>query len=129
MLDSPQIVATHASDPPVERVLERVFAPLHKRALGLAVGLTAALIVFLLTGFHVITRPDNGLPIKLLREYFYGYEVTWRGAFIGLWWGFVAGFAAGWFVAFLRNLAVSTGLLVIRTKTLLTQATDFLDHI
>jgi hypothetical protein len=124
----PGMVAQRGSARPVN-VLVRVFAPLHKRAFGLAVGLTSALFLFLVTAFHVIARPVDALPIWLLSHYFYGYHVTWRGAFIGGWWAFVAGFAAGWFVAFLRNLAVATWILVIRAKATFAQANDFLDHI
>lgn len=118
-----------SSDPdPVNRVLARAFAPIHKRALGVAVGLTVALAVFAFTVFHIIARP-NDLPIDLMGQYFYGYDGTWRGAFIGMWWGFVAGFAAGWFLAFLRNFAVATWIFVVRTKASLAQTKDFLDHI
>jgi hypothetical protein len=113
----------------VNRVLARVFAPLHKRALGTAVGVTAGLAVFLVTAFHVIVRPVDGPPLWLLDQYFYGYSVTWAGAFVGLWWAFVAGFAAGWFFAFVRNLALAIWIFVIRTKASLAQTRDFLDHI
>jgi hypothetical protein len=113
----------------VNRVVQYAFAPMHKRALGLAFGLTAGLVVFAMTAFHVIARPADGLSIGLLSQYFYGYDVSWRGAFVGLWWAFVAGFAAGWFLAFLRNLALATWLFVIRAKASLAQTKDFLDHI
>ncbi len=113
----------------VHQALEHAFAPLHKRALGLAFGFTVGLLVFLATAFHLIAQPVDGPPIWLLAQYFYGYEVSWRGAFIGLWWGFVAGFAGGWFMAFLRNLAVAIWIFVIRTKASLAETRDFLDHI
>jgi len=121
-------MAGQAGTVPVERVLERMFAPLHKRALGLAVGLTFGALVFLVTVFHVIVRPGT-VPIGLLSQYFYGYQITWKGAFVGLWWAFVAGFAAGWFIAFLRNLALATWLILIRARSIFSQADDFLDHI
>jgi hypothetical protein len=110
-------------------VLQRVFAPLHKMALGLAVGLVAGLGIFLLTAFHVIVQPPDALNIWLLSHYFYGYEVSWRGAFIGFWWAFVAGFAAAWFLAFLRNLALAIWIFAVKTKAELNQTSDFLDHI
>jgi hypothetical protein len=110
-------------------VLQRVFAPLHKLALGLAVGLTAGLGVFGLTAFHVIAQPPDALNIALLGEYFYGYDVTWHGAFIGFWWAFVSGFAAAWFLAFLRNLALAVWIFAVKAKAELNQTSDFLDHI
>jgi hypothetical protein len=112
----------------VNRVLAQAFAPLHKRALGVAVGLTVALVVFVFTAFHIIAGPID-MPVGLLSQYFYGYDTTWRGAFIGMWWGFVSGFAAGWFMAFLRNFAVATWIFVVRAKASLAQSRDFLDHI
>jgi hypothetical protein len=122
-----RMVAPSDSDS-VNRVLERAFAPLHKRALGVAVGATVAMVVFAVTVFHIIARPID-IPIDLASQYFYGYDTTWRGAFIGVWWGFVSGFVAGWFLAFLRNFMVATWIFVVRTKASLAQTQDFLDHI
>src|SRR5690348_3283337 len=110
-------------------ILTRAFAPVHKLALGIAAGLTAGAIVFLLTAFQIVARPAGGPQLWLLGEYFYGYDVTWRGAVVGLWWGFVAGFAAGWFIAFCRNLSVAIWVFTIRTKAALRESADFLDHI
>lgn len=114
---------------PVAEVLTRAFAPLDKRALGAAVGLTAAVCLFLLTAFHILMVPDGELPLWLLGQYFYGYDVTWPGAFLGAWWSLVAGFAAGWFLAFLRNFMVATWIFFIRARAELTETSDFLDHI
>ena len=114
---------------PVDVVLARAFAPLHKRVFGTVIGLTVAAGVFLVTAFHVIAQPPGGLSLQLLAHYFYGYEVTWRGAVIGAWWGFVAGFVAGFFAAFVRNLAIAVWLFSVRTKAHLAETRDFLDHI
>lgn len=121
-------MAVPAETDSVNRVLAQAFAPMHKRALGVSVGLTVALLVFGVTAFHVIARPSDA-PLDLLSQYFYGYSATWRGAFIGMWWGFVAGFAAGWFLAFVRNFAVATWVFIVRAKASLAQSSDFLDHI
>lgn len=125
---SPQQMTAPTDADSVQRALTRAFAPLHKRALGVAVGLTFALIVLVVTIFHMIARPTD-VPIDLLSQFFYGYDTTWRGALIGVWWGFVAGFSAGWFLAFLRNFSVATWLFVVRAKASLAQSSDFLDHI
>lgn len=117
-----------ATQEPIELVLARAFAPMHKRVLGVSVGLTAALLIFLLTAFHIIARP-NGLAIEPLSAFFYGYEVTWRGAFIGAWWAFVAGFVGGWFAAFMRNFVIALWLMVVRMRANMNEARDFLDHI
>jgi len=102
---------------------------MHKRAFGIALGATAGTLIFLVTAFHLIVNPANALNISLLGQYFYGYEVTWRGAFAGLAWGFATGFVAGWFVAFVRNLVVTVTVFTLRTRAELEQTSDFLDHI
>jgi len=114
---------------PLTNLLESAFAPLHKRALGVATGLTAGLGILLVTVFHLLVRPPNAPPIELLAQYLYGYEITWSGALVGSWWGFVVGFVGGWFVAFVRNFALATWIFVIRTRAELAQTRDFLDHI
>ena len=68
---------------PLERTLRRSLAPYHKRALGMASGIVAALTVFALTVFHKVAAPPEAANIDLLAQYFYGYDVTWRGAFVG----------------------------------------------
>lgn len=115
--------------PPVPFVLHRAFAPMHKRAFGLAVGCVSSLFVFAITAFHILAAPPTAANLELLGQFFYGYQVDWLGAFIGAWWGGVAGFVAGWFIAFLRNFALATWLLVIKAKADLSQTRDFLDHI
>ena len=55
--------------------------------------------------------------------------MTWRGAVIGAWWAFVAGFVAGWFAAFLRNLWCAIWLTNVRIKAHLHETRGFLDQI
>ena len=114
---------------PPEVAPELAFAPLHKRALGMAVGATAGLLVFVFTLFHLIVQPAEGPNVGLLAEYFYGYSVSIQGAVVGLLWGLFSGFVAGWFLAFTRNLAVATSIFISRTRAELQATRDFLDHI
>ena len=109
--------------------LTYAFAPVHKRALGVAVGVVFGGLLFAVTAFHVVTRPAEAPPLELLAQYFYGYTVTWQGAFVALFWGGVSGFVLGWFAALARNLAVSIAVFVFKTKANLRQTADFLDHI
>lgn len=121
-----------SSDPgvtPLPDAIALAFAPMHKRAFGIAVGTASGLFVFLITVFHLLVEPEPGLNLWLLRQYFYGYQVTWRGAFIGAFWGFFSGFIAGWFVAFSRNLVIAVSLFLSRTRAELRATRDFLDHI
>lgn len=114
--------------PALPRQLALAFAPIHKRALGTAVGITSGVLLFAVTAFHVIARPDSS-GLYLLNQYFYGYEISWRGAFIGLFWGFITGFVAGWFLAFVRNFMTALFIFVVRARAELVQTADFLDHI
>ena len=109
--------------------LSFAFSPIHKSALGVAVGMVSGLAVFGLTVFHVVLHPTEGPNLALLAQYFYGYDVSWRGAFLGLVWGFVSGFVFGWFGAFVRNLTVALQVFRLRTKAQRAQTADFLDHI
>ncbi len=105
------------------------FAPLHKRAFGIAIGVAIGLSFFLATVMFLLNPPDQGAGFGLLSQYFAGYEVSWSGALVGFFWGFVIGFVGGWFVAFCRNLVIAFSIFMIRAKSELSQTRDFLDHI
>lgn len=113
----------------VEQQLSLAFAPLHKRAFGAAIGLACALSVIAVTLVHVLTQPVTAIDLSLLRHYFYGYEVSLKGAFIGGFWAFVAGFSAGWFLAFCRNFVIAVSVFLTRARAELQATRDFLDHI
>src|SRR5688572_33389876 len=105
-----------------------LFAPVDKRAFGVAIGTVTGLGIFTITAIDLLRgTPWRGLA--LLAQYFAGYDLTWDGALIGLAWGFAVGFAAGWFVAFTRNLAMAVSLFILRTRAELDTTRDFLDHI
>ena len=109
--------------------LALAFAPLDKLAFGVAVGVATGLVVFSATAVYLLRGAPARPHLALLGEYFYGYTASWRGAVIGLLWGFGVGFVAGWFSAFCRNLALATSLVLLRARSELTQTRDFLDHI
>ena len=116
-------------DEPLPADLALAFAPVHKRAFGVAVGMVSGLLVFAATAVYLLRGGHEPLNLALLGEYFYGYTVSWRGAVIGMLWGSAVGFVAGWFLAFCRNLALATLIWVLRTRNELAQTRDFLDHI
>lgn len=125
----PRTAENAVTDVEMERALLLAFAPVHKRAFGVAVGLVAGLLVFAATAVRLLVGPEGRTDMSLLAQYFAGYSESWRGAFVGLGWGFVVGFVAGWFAAFVRNLAMAVWLLVARTRADLAATRDFLDHI
>jgi hypothetical protein len=119
-----------SGDPDTDELV-MAFAPLHKRAFGTALGAAAGVFMFALTAIHVLRNPEPGsaMNLQLLSNYFYGYTPTWKGAFVGAFWGFVVGFVGGWFVAFCRNLVIAVSIFVTRTRAELRATRDFLDHI
>ncbi len=120
-----------SSEPAEElpRAATLLFAPLDKRAFGVAIGVATGLVVFLATVLDLTLNSTPWLGLSLINQYFLGYSVSWPGAFLGLAWGFVAGFCAGWFVAFMRNLVLAISLFILQTRAELDDTRDFLDHI
>jgi hypothetical protein len=114
---------------PVISAMLFAFAPLHKRAFGVATGVASALVIILLTLAGMFLPGAEEFPLGLLREYFRGYSVSWSGAVIGAAWGFVVGFVGGWFAAFCRNLALAISAFLIRTRAEYDSTREFLDHI
>jgi hypothetical protein len=139
MMTVPRLVQ-HDSDPTVaprsatqeeqlSEALELAFAPLHKRAFGIALGCAGALAMTVLTLAVLVTDRANQFSLGLLGQYLFGYDVTWPGVFIGAAWGFVVAFVAGWFFAFCRNAVLAVTAFAIRTRAELSETRDFLDHI
>lgn len=122
-------IAVTPDESPVISAMLFAFAPLHKRAFGVATGVAGAIFMVGVTvaGMYV---PDAGdFPLELLGQYFQGYAVSWPGAAIGAAWGFATAFVAGWFAAFCRNLALAISAFLIRTRAELESTRGFLDHI
>ncbi len=124
------ITPSHSQDMdeiPPELVL--AFAPVHKMHFGAACGVAAALLVVTLTMIHVVRSPESGYPLNLLAQFFSGYSVSPGGAIVGGLWAAFAGFFAGWFLAFSRNFAIAVTVFLVRTRAMLQNNRDFLDHI
>jgi hypothetical protein len=117
------------SEMPADRELALAFAPVHKRAFGIAIGTALAVAVLLATAAAVVLDPAGGFNMELLAEYFAGYSLSWTGAVIGAAWAFFVGFVAGWFTAFVRNLVVAAWVFLVRTRAELAATREFLDHI
>jgi hypothetical protein len=122
-------MALDASEAALNDQLALAFAPLHKRNFGIAIGAACGLLVLAVTLVHVLTKPAEAPDLALLGYYFYGYDVSIRGAIVGGFWGFVAGFVGGWFVAFCRNLVIAVSVFLTRARAELQSTRDFLDHI
>lgn len=113
----------------VPQELLLAFAPLHRAALGVAVGVVCGGGLFLLTVLEVVRGGYPQPNLMLFRQFFIGYDVTYQGALIGLSWGFGIGFALGWVFALLRNFSIWIWLTIIRSRAEMEQYGDFLDHL
>jgi NhaP-type Na+/H+ or K+/H+ antiporter len=75
---------------------------------GVLAGLVIGLGIFIATNWLVLKGGEVvGPHLSLLSQFLIGYEVTFTGSLIGLAYGFVGGFAAGYFVASLYNWLAS----------------------
>jgi hypothetical protein len=103
-----------------------MFPRIHAGALGAAVGLTAGVALCLLTVVEVLL--DSEMPLGLLSWYLIGYHPTWSGALVGLAWGTVIGFAAGWLLGTVHNATIGAWVLVLRARTDLSRTRNVLDQ-
>jgi hypothetical protein len=92
--------------PPIseDERLARAVVRLNGTVMGLAFGAAAGLALFVATNWLVLKGGDPvGPHLGLLGQFFIGYSVTFAGSFIGLAYGFVTGFFAGWIMARIYN--------------------------
>jgi hypothetical protein len=76
-------------------------------AVAVSLGLVVGALLWLATAVLLWRGGENiGMHLALLGVFLPGYEVTWTGAWIGLFWGFVAGALSGLVVygAYARRL-------------------------
>jgi hypothetical protein len=105
------------------------FAPIHRRALGVACGsvlgglLSIGTLILVVQGYH------RAFSLDLLGQFFWGYSVSWQGVFIGFLWGMAVGFIFGWSLALIRNAAVWIWLTMIRSRAEMNEYSDLLDHL
>jgi len=74
---------------------------------GVVTGVVAGLGLFVATNWLVIKGGDVvGPRLSLLNQFFPGYEVSFLGSFIGLFYAAAVGFIAGYTVAVIYNFLV-----------------------
>ena len=78
------------------QAVQKAFQRVSEQGWGLAIGLLAALGLFLATVILVLKGgPNPGPHLGLLGIYLPGYSVTWLGAFIGAAYAFFIGYGVG----------------------------------
>jgi hypothetical protein len=105
------------------------FAPLHKAAFGVAVGVVCGLALALATAGDLVLDPQRRIGLDLVSQYFYGYSVSPMGIIVGFLWAAAVGVVGGWFMAFSRNAIMAMWVLYFRARADWMATGDFLDHI
>jgi protoporphyrinogen oxidase len=119
-------VAEHAIS---DNVLIKAFSRVDKLACATSVGSICSLTIFLATLGLIVKGGDVvGQNLQLLSQYFIGYTVTVKGAFIGMGYGFLWGFIWGWLFAYLHNVFIGFYIYVTKKKSEALSLRDFLDH-
>ena len=91
----------------VDREVMHAIARLKAGILGLVFGLIFGVGLFAMTAILLIENgPNTGLHLSLLGNYFIGYSVTWKGAFIGFLWAFALGALIGSSIGIIYNRIV-----------------------
>lgn len=115
---------------PVEEVIEKVFARLDPLALGTAVGVVSGLLLFLATAILLMKGgPVVGPNLRLLENFFLGFKVNWKGAFLGFFQAGLGGFLLGYIIATLRNWGMSAYAYMIKRNIEKEEGRDLLDKV
>jgi protoporphyrinogen oxidase len=116
--------------PALDRAVLKTLARIDKLALATAVGTVCGASVFVATMWLLIKGGDViGPNLALLGEYFLGYTVSPKGAFVGLGYSFFWGFLFGWLFAYLRNLMVGIFLYYVKQEAEASSFKNLLDYI
>ena len=113
-----------------DAVIDVAFAKLDPVALGTAVGLVSGVGLFLAAA--ILLLQDGGVEepnLALLDNYFYGFNATWGGAFLGLIEAGVAGFVLGSLGASLRNGGMRAYAALIRRRLVAQEQRNLLDKV
>lgn len=104
-------------------ILSAVFAKMDVPAMAVAAGVLCSVLLFLATATLLLqASPDGPLGPHLgdLANYLPGYSVSWGGAFVGAFYGFLVGAVGGFAAAVYWNLThyVALGVMLISSAEL-----------
>jgi hypothetical protein len=113
----------------LERLFAGAFARMDKLGLATALGTVSGLLIFIATIWLIIKGgPVVGPRMQLLGQYFFGYTVTVKGAFVGMAHAFSWGFLFGWLFAYFRNFLFAFIIYRAKRKLEMMKFKDFLEH-
>lgn len=88
--------------------IQFAIARLRASIMAVVLGMFAGAGLFVATAWLLIKGGENvGENLSLLGHFFPGYSVTWGGAFIGLFYGILAGAILGYCLALIYNLVAT----------------------
>jgi hypothetical protein len=105
-------------------ILSAVFAKMDVTALSAASGVLGAATLFLATAILLLQPvPENypvGPHLSALADYLPWFSMTWPGAMVGAFWGFLAGAVMGFVAALYWNIAhyIALGVMLISSAEL-----------
>jgi protoporphyrinogen oxidase len=130
MLASQQPSVPERFEPLLEPAVIKSLARMDKLAFAIAIGTVCGASIWIATMWLIWKGgPVVGPNLSLLREYFFGYTVTPRGALIGFAYCFFWGFFFGWLLAYLRNLAVGIFLYYVKKEAEASSFRNLLDYL
>jgi hypothetical protein len=122
-----RFVPRSLSDMPTDEWIQQAFARYDPIALGVALGTVLGLGLFLCTAVLLLGREAVGPNLALLASYLPGFEVSWRGALLGLAEAGAGGFGFGAALAGLINSVVAREERVLLDRIAAVRAMDLVD--
>lgn len=96
------------SSPVVQREAVRNILRIQAGVLALTSAALGGFGLAIMTAWLVIKGGTTvGPHLQLLSQFFYGYQVTWAGCFVGFFWGALSGAVVGALVGIVYNRVVA----------------------
>jgi protoporphyrinogen oxidase len=123
-----RFVPRSLADTPTEEWIQQAFGRYDAVALGVALGTVLGLGLFVATAVLLLLGGEPiGPNLAVLGSYFPGFEVSWRGALLGLLEAGAGGFGFGYALARLINAVVAREERVLLDRIAAVRAMDLLE--
>lgn len=111
------------------KLISSSLARIDKLGFATAFGSILGLMIFFATILFLFKGGKTVNPnLELLNQYFIGYTLSIKGAFVGMAYSFSWGFLFGWLFAYIRNLFIAFIIYRAKRKRELLKFRDFIDH-